>query len=98
MGTPCKIDGTKVTAQLTFSGNGAQIAGMWFYVTTKSGAVKYLRDSRTVKQGDTVEYSVDVGEVIEDLIALPLITDSGADKACLNQRLLIVKAESCVKS
>lgn len=92
LGQPCTINGKKVTAQLMFSGKGDKLDGMWFYITTSSGAVKYLKDSRAVKQGETLEYTIDVGEKIEDLLALPMSNG----KACLNQRLLVVKTESCV--
>ena len=92
LGSPCTIDGNQVTAQLTFSGKGSELEGMWFYITTQSGKVQYFKDSRTIKQGETLEYAIDVGEVIEDLLALP----ESDGKACLNQRLLVVKAESCV--
>ena len=94
LGQPCKIDGNKVTAQIMFSGKGTQIDGMWFYINTTSGKEEYMKDTRVVKQGDTVEYAIDVGEHIDSMVALPQSAEAG--KACLNQRLLIIKAESCV--
>ena len=96
LGSPCTVQGTKVTAQMMYSGKGDSLAGLWFQITTTDGTVKYLKDTMTVKQGDTQEYNVDVGQKIKMLLALPVISDGGVDKACLNQRLLIVKDTECV--
>jgi len=96
LGQPCIIDGNKVTAQIMFSGKGDSLNGIWFKVTTTDGKIKYLKDSRVLKQGETKEYTIDVGQKIEDLLALPSINVDGGDKACLNQRMLVIKAEQCV--
>ncbi|MBW3022501.1 hypothetical protein KY308_00165 [Candidatus Woesearchaeota archaeon] len=98
LGTPCEYSGTKVAAQIQYSGKGEKIDGMYFYITTANGDLRYYKDSRQVKQGDLMEYTLDVGEIIESMVALPLTTEDGMTKACLNQRLLIVKEESCVVS
>ncbi len=92
----CSISGTQVNAQIMYSGKGDSLSGMWFKITTTDGKVQYLKDSTTVKSNETRTYSVDVGQKIEDMLALPIIAIDNVDKACLNQRLLVIKAESCV--
>ena len=92
----CKVDGNTVEAQIMFSGKGASLAGLWFKIITTDGQVQYLKDSREIKQNETLTYKVDVGKKIEDMIALPIISVDNVAKACLNQRLLVIKAESCV--
>ena len=96
LGDPCTIDGNKVNAQIMFSGKGDSLKGLWFKVTTADGKVKYLKDSREIKQGEIKQYSIDAGQKIEDLLALPIISEGGVDKSCLNQRMLVIKAEQCV--
>ncbi|MEM4336641.1 MAG: hypothetical protein QXG86_01405 [Candidatus Woesearchaeota archaeon] len=90
--TPCIVDGKTVKAKITYSGKGKELEGMWFYITTTSGKVEYLKDTDDLKQGETKEYVIDVGEKIKTLMAVPM----SDDKACLNQRLLIIKDTSCV--
>lgn len=97
VGSPCLIDGDKVTVQLVFSGKGAQLEGMYFNITTVDGQVKYFKDPAVVKQGEIRTYTVDVDKPIKTLLALPVTTKDGTSKACLNQRLLLVKDQSCVR-
>ncbi len=94
--TPCEIEGNQPTIQLAYSGNADSLGGMWFKVTTADGDVKYLKDTRTVEKGETIKYSFDIGETIERVVAMPLITQNGEDKACLNQRLIVIKSTNCV--
>jgi len=88
----CKIDGNKVEAQIMYSGKGDSLAGLWFKILTADGKVQYFKDTRVIKANETKTYTVDVGQKIEDMTAYPI----SGDKSCLNQRLLVIKAESCV--
>jgi len=96
LGQPCIIDDKKVSMQIVYSGKGDSLSGLWFQITTKSGKVQYLKDTRTMKKDDVMSYTIDVGEKITDLLALPIINEGGVDKACLNQRMLIIKDTQCV--
>jgi len=94
LGDPCVIDGSKVSLQIVYSGKGDSLAGLWFQITTKSGKVEYFKDSRTMKAGEYMKYSLDAGEKITDMLAYP----ANGDKACLNQRMLVIKDEQCLTS
>ena len=96
LGDPCVIDGNKVELQMIYSGKGDSLGGLWFQITTKSGEVKYLKDTRAMKKDDYMTYGIDVGEKITELLTMPIISIDGVDKACLNQRMLVIKESQCV--
>lgn len=94
----CLIDGNKVEAQIMYSGRarvGAvqkdSLEGVWFKILTTDGKVKYMKDTRVVKANETLTYTIDVGQKVEEMTAYPM----SGDKSCLNHRMLIIKAESC---
>ena len=91
----CIIQGTNVNFRLMFSGKGSKLDGLWFYATTKSGEEKYLKESTAFKAGESKEYIVYVGEPITKLIALPIIIEDGTEKACLNQRMIVIGSGVC---
>ncbi len=95
---PCEIEGNEALVSLIYSGKAKKISGMWFEVTMMDGTKSYLKDTRDVNKGEIVEYSIpDMGQKIDTMLALPMIEEDGEDKACLNQRLLVVKATNCVR-
>ena len=91
----CQINGTKVTAILMFSGKGNGIDGMWFYATTENGTEEYIKDDVGFAKAEARRYIINIGEPITKLIALPMITENGTQKACLNQRMIVVGSGLC---
>lgn len=92
---PCYINRNDVVAKLRFTGKGDKIDGMWFYVTTESGKEKYLRDTKELKTQESRDYTINVDEPITKIIALPRTLEDGKEKACLNQRMLVVSSGVC---
>lgn len=96
---PCTLDGNGAQVSLEYSGNGDSLPGLFFEVKTVSGTVTYLKDTRKIIQGDIMVYDIpDIGGKIDSMLALPMIKEDGQDKACLNQRLIVIKATNCVRS
>ena len=95
VGDACQMDGSRVTAVLMFSGKGDKIDGMWFYATAKNGTEEYVKDDGDFANGEARRYVLNFDEPITKLIALPMLTENGTDKACLNQRIIVVGGGLC---
>jgi len=93
---PCKVQGNVASVKLMYSGRGDSLSGIWFEVTATDGEVKYFKDSKPVEQDEIREYTLDLGKKIDTILAMPMIVEGGVEKACKNQRLLIIKATSCI--
>lgn len=94
---PCVVESDSARISLKYSGNKDSLSGVWFKITTKNGDVRYMKDGRDLEKGEVLEYSIpSLGDDIENVLAMPLIEEGGEDKACLNQRLIIVKSTNCI--
>lgn len=91
----CQVNGTKVTAILMYSGKGNGIEGMWFYATTETGTEKYIKDDVGFAKAEARQYIININEPLVKLIALPMITENGTQKACLNQRMIVIGSGVC---
>ena len=89
--------------QITLKAVGKSgISGIAFYVTGVNGVISKLKDSTDVSYLGTQPYSFSiadleakVGGTIQSITAMPLKDVNGMENACFNQRLLVIKAETC---
>lgn len=96
LGSPCKIEGDTARIILRYSGKGTSLPGMWFKLTDAAGTVSYFRAKGDMMQGDEKLFNVPLNGA-RSVLALPMKIENGKEKACLNQQLLVVKEQSCVR-
>ena len=87
---------------LTLKASRAEISGMAFQVAGKSGKSYEFKDSTDVPINKWQSYVFSTADIrqkvdgqISSIVILPLTDVNGEEKACKNQRLLVIKEESC---
>ncbi len=91
----CQMNGTRIKAILMYSGKGNGIDGMWFYATTENGTERYIKDDVGFAKAEARNYTINLQEPLTKLIAMPMIIEDGVEKACLNQRMIVVGSGLC---
>ena len=96
----CEVSEGKL--KLTFKAVGEPVSGVAFSITGKSGEIIYLKESTNLEKEIWKTYVFNMSELetnldgpISDVIVMPLKDVDGQEKACTNQRLLVISEQVC---
>ncbi|MBW3023317.1 hypothetical protein KY308_04400 [Candidatus Woesearchaeota archaeon] len=99
---PGSCDIAEGKLKLTFKPSGTGISGMHFYFIGVSGQTFEMSESTDVSADrwktyvfELVDIEAKIGGKVSDVLVVPLRDMDGQEKACKNQRLLVVRDQTC---